>query len=111
MKNITKHLLIAAIGLSSISFQGCNGNKKDAQTTDTTITDTPTSAPVEISKDEELKTKAADATKDFPGVTATVASGEVTLTGEIRRDRLQTLMQSINAIQAKKINNNLKIND
>ena len=111
MKNITRHLLIAAIGISAISFQSCNGGNKDKQITDTVVTTTPPPAPVEISADDELITKSKDITKYFHGVTATVANGEITLTGNIKRNRVQTLMESLNALHAKKINNKLTLED
>ncbi|MES2880566.1 MAG: BON domain-containing protein [Bacteroidota bacterium] len=63
----------------------------------------------EVSGDATLETGVRDATKDFPGVSASVVNGEITLTGEIQRDRLATLMQSLNGLNAKKINNNLTI--
>lgn len=63
----------------------------------------------EVSGDAALQTGVRDATKDFPGVTASVVNGEITLTGELQRDRLATLMQSLNGLNAKKINNNLTI--
>ena len=66
-------------------------------------------APVEVSPDAALETGVRDATKDYPGVTATVANGEITLTGTIERDRLPNLMQSINSLNPKKVNNNLTI--
>lgn len=71
--------------------------------------DTTNTAPVEIATDDQLTNGVKDATKDFPGVTATVNNGEVTLTGNIKRDRLPTLMQSIQALHPKKVNNNLTI--
>ncbi|MEI6949263.1 BON domain-containing protein [Paraflavisolibacter sp. H34] len=66
-------------------------------------------APVEIATDDALKTGVADAVKDYPGVTATVNNGEVTLTGDIKRDRLPNLMQSLHALHPKKINQNLTV--
>ncbi|RZL51107.1 MAG: hypothetical protein EOP00_00880 [Pedobacter sp.] len=111
MKKITKNLLIAAIGISALSFNACKGGNKDKDKTDTVAVDTPATTPVVVSTDDELTTKAKDATKDFPGVTATVANGEITLTGDIKRDKLQALMQSVNALHAKKINNQLTIKD
>ena len=72
------------------------------------ITVTP-AAPVEVSPDATLETGVRDATKDYPSVTATVANGEVTLTGTIERDKLPNLMQSINSLNPKKVNNNLTI--
>lgn len=66
-------------------------------------------APVEVSPDAALETGVRDATKDYPGVTANVANGEVTLTGTIERDRLPSLMQSLHALNPKKVNNNLTV--
>lgn len=108
MKNITKHLLIAAIGITAISFQSCKGKEKDKKEAAVTM-DTPTTATVSAPMDVELTTSAKDAIKDFSGVSATVSNGEITLTGNIQRNKLQTLMQSINALHAKKINNKLTI--
>ncbi|TCC91657.1 hypothetical protein EZ428_07810 [Pedobacter frigiditerrae] len=108
MKNITKHLLFAAIGFSAITFQSCKGKNKDTKDAIVNI-DSPATAPVQIAIDDELTNKAKDAIKDFNGVSATVANGEITLTGNIKRDKLQTLMQTINALHAKKINNKLTI--
>lgn len=62
-----------------------------------------------ISPDKALETGVIDATKDFPGVTATVHEGEITLTGSIKRSELTTLMQSLNTLKPKKINNQLTI--
>ena len=73
------------------------------------ITVAPPSLPVEISPDNTLQIGVNDATKDFPGVKATVSNGEITLTGEIKRDRLPVLIQSLNSLNPKKINNNLVI--
>ncbi len=73
------------------------------------ITVTPMTTPVEVSTDNALETGLRDATKNFPGVNATVSNGEVTLTGEIKRDRLPTLMKAINSLNPKKVNNNLTI--
>ena len=50
-----------------------------------------------------------DATKDFPTVTATVNNGEITLTGSLDRSKLPTLMQSLNALNPSKINNELTL--
>lgn len=111
MKHMTKLLMITALGISALSFNACKGGNKDKQVTDTVVTDTDPvgTAPVVISADDELNPKVKDATKDFPSVTASVANGEITLTGTISRDRLPTLMQSLSALHAKKINNELNI--
>lgn len=68
----------------------------------------PPPAPM-VTADEALTKGVTDATKDFPGVTAMVNNGEITLTGNITRSNLQTLMQTLNTLGAKKINNQLTI--
>jgi hypothetical protein len=108
MKRIS-FLLLAAI-LTASQFSACKNKKADNDANTTTNVDTTlTTAPVQISPDDSLTTGVKDATKDFPGVTATVNNGEVTLTGNIKRDRLHTLMQSIHALHPKKLNNKLTI--
>ena len=67
-----------------------------------------TQAP-QISPDDSLTTMAKDAIKDYPGVTATVNNGEVTLTGDITRAKLPKLMMAVQAMHPKKVNNNLTI--
>lgn len=95
----------------SLQLTACKNKSKDAgsSNTDTTTVQTQTTAPVEIATDDSLTTGVRDATKDYPGVNATVDNGEVTLTGTIKRDRLTNLMQSLHALHPKKINNNLTI--
>ncbi len=109
MKNI-KPLFVAALFAASTQFIACKGNNKDKTVTDTVVTHTDT-VPVTVTPDEELTTKATDATKDYPGVTASVSNGEITLTGTIDRAKLPNLMMGLNALQAKKINNKLTINN
>lgn len=65
--------------------------------------------PVEISADSQLTTSVNDAIKDHPGVTATVSDGVITLTGQIKRADLQTLMQKLNALNPKKVDNKLTV--
>ncbi len=64
---------------------------------------------VEVSADNTLTQGVMDATKDFPTVKASVNDGVITLTGDIARARLQTLMQSLNMLKPKKIQNQLTI--
>ncbi|MGZ4068554.1 MAG: hypothetical protein ACXVPE_17705, partial [Bacteroidia bacterium] len=101
------------ISMTGVLATACKSKNKDTTptTTQTTTTDTTinTTAPVQISPDEALTKGLQDVTKDYPGVTATVNNGEVTLTGTIKRDRLPKLMQSIHALNPKKVNNNLTI--
>jgi len=107
MKRVFIHLVLVASLTGSVVLPSCK-NKKTTNTTTTSV-DTTSTAPVQIAPDEQLSNGIKDATKDFPGVTATVNNGEVTLTGSIKRDRLPTLMQSIHALNPKKVNNNLTI--
>lgn len=51
----------------------------------------------------ELATKVIDATKDFPTVKATVADGIITVTGQVEQARVQTLKQSLDALNPKKV--------
>lgn len=66
-------------------------------------------APVEVSADAALISSVADATKDFATVKADVKDGVVTLTGEIKKTDLAKLMQSLNALKPKKVENKLTI--
>ena len=102
-------LVLSLAGITTISCK--NKQKESAPATQTTPADTSvnTTAPVQISPDETLTKGLQDATKDYPGVTATVNDGEVTLTGNIKRESLPKLMQSIHALNPKKVNNNLTI--
>ena len=93
----------------SIQLTACKNKSKDTTPVNTDTVQTQNTAPVEISSDDSLATGLRDATKDYPGVNATVNNGEVTLTGTIKRERLQDLMQSIHALNPKKVNNNLTI--
>jgi hypothetical protein len=110
-KAILGLLLVGSIQLTSCKSKSKTGTESTESTPSTTDTATaaPQPAPVEISTDDALKTGVRDATKDFPDVTATVENGEITLTGTITRDKLPTLMASLNSLQPKKINNNLTI--
>lgn len=109
-----KHSVIKALFIAFVLIASCKSKPKDTDTTtvpqapDTTVmTDQP--AAVVISPDDSLTNNLKDATKDFPGVTAAVYNGEVTLTGNIERKDLPRLMQSVNSLHPKKINNNLTI--
>lgn len=108
MKNF---LAVSVLGLSLLSLDACKSGNKDKPAADTVVAVTQSAIPepVAISADEELMPKVKDATKDFPGVEAKVSGGEITLTGTITRDRLPKLMQSVSALHAKKINNQLTI--
>lgn len=116
--SITKSLLFSAIAVTALQFAACKGGKTtDADKDSVTVVDStvmppapaPVAAPVTVTSDDTLAVAVKDATKDFPGVNVTISNGEITLTGDIKRDQLPTLMQSLNALRPKKINNNLTI--
>lgn len=69
----------------------------------------PAPAPVVVAAVDSLAKGVTDATKDFPGVKAEVADGVITLTGDIKRSSLPTLMKSLNTLKPKKIENKLTI--
>jgi hypothetical protein len=107
-KGAFKLMIAGAAMICAVQFSACKG-KQSSTKTDTTVVAADTPEPVTIAADNELTKGAKDATKDFPGVTATVENGEITLTGDITRDKLPTLMQSLSSLHAKKINNKLTI--
>ncbi len=64
-----------------------------------------------ITPDDALTLKINELKSDskYAGITFTVNDGEVTLTGNIVRADLMDLIQKLNELQPKKINNNLTI--
>lgn len=71
----------------------------------------PPPPPVVISPDDMLKTSVDSALNahSISGVTATIANGEVTLTGTIKKADLKKVMQAAAEAKPKKINNKLTI--
>ncbi len=61
--------------------------------------------PVVVNPDDVLSKTVMDALASFPGVTATVKDGAVTLGGEIKKADLQKLMMALSALKLKKIDN------
>lgn len=107
-----KMLVVGLMFSTSIYVASCKGKQKDTANTADTSAVTPIQsapAPVEISADDALTTGVKDATKDYPGVKATVNNGEITLTGEVQRSKLTGLMQTLQSLRPKKINNQLTI--
>lgn len=66
-------------------------------------------APVEISPDDALTKSVNAAITEYPGVQASVKDGVVTLNGDIKRADLTKLMQAINGLKPKKVENKLNI--
>ncbi|MGJ7029544.1 BON domain-containing protein [Niabella hirudinis] len=69
----------------------------------------PPPPPPTINPDDLLNTAIKDAIKDHPGVKAEVKEGVVTLTGDIKKADLATLMQKVNAIHPKKVEQKLTV--
>jgi len=74
------------------------------------VINAPTPAPtVEITATDSLKTSVDALLASYKTVKADVNNGVVTLTGEIKRSQLTTLMQSVNELKPKKVENKLVI--
>ncbi|MEN2490261.1 BON domain-containing protein [Flavobacterium sp. B11] len=69
----------------------------------------PAAATVVINSDADLDKSVSKVVDAYDGVSATVVGGVVTLSGEIKRDKLQPLMQSIQELKPKKVDNKLII--
>ena len=82
---------------------------KGVKSVNNNISVMPAPAPVEITADDPLKSGVTDAIKDHPGVTADVNDGVITLTGQINKTDLSRLMQKLNALKPKRIENKLTI--
>lgn len=104
MKHSSIKVLFFSLALTAgISITSCKDKAKTNTTTiDTPATSTPTTP--EIATDPALEKGVQDATKDYPGVTATVVNGEVILGGSIERDKWIKLKQSIDGLNPKKTN-------
>lgn len=117
MKQLTCKLLLGVTLMSGTFFTACKNKAKENESTESTTTvapaqidTTPTPPPITAAPDDALTTGVRDATKDYPGVTANVENGEITLSGEITRAKLTPMMQALNSLHAKKINrDNLKV--
>ncbi len=69
----------------------------------------PAAAAVVINPDNDLDKSVGKVIKAYNGVSATVVGGVVTLSGEIKREQLQPLIQSIQELKPKKVDNKLTI--
>ena len=69
----------------------------------------PAAAPVVISADSTLSAAVTQVVQAYSGINATVVDGVVTLTGEIKRTQLPALMQSLQELHPKKVENKLTI--
>ena len=104
---LLKNFLPALVFSMVLGMTACKNKSKDDTKKIEADTTTTRISPVEIETDDVLIKGAKDATKDYPTVTASVSGGEITLTGDISRDRLPKLIEALNSLHPKKINNNL----
>ncbi|MBE7174002.1 MAG: hypothetical protein INR73_25740 [Williamsia sp.] len=116
MKHLTcKAFLLGAALMTGTFFDSCKNKAKENEPDTTTAapaqidTTAPPAPPISVAPYDTLAAGVRDATKDYPGVTANVENGEITLTGKITRDKLTRLMTSLHTLHPKKINNNLTI--
>lgn len=92
----------AAQAAIATTVQGIKGVK--SVTNNTTVTPPPApAAPVVIAADDPLTKAVADATKDFPGVTATVTDGVVKVTGEISAANWKKLKIALDGLKPKSV--------
>lgn len=71
----------------------------------------PAAAAVIINSDSDLDKSVGKVVKAYDGVSATVVGGVVTLSGEIKRSQLAPLMQSVQELKPKKVENKLTIKE
>jgi hypothetical protein len=60
-------------------------------------------ATVEITPDDPLKAGVMDATKDYPGATATVNDGVITVTGELNANDWKKLKMALDNLKPKRV--------
>lgn len=69
----------------------------------------PAAAAVVINSDSDLDKSVGKIIKAYDGVSATVVGGVVTLSGEIKGSQLQFLIQSVQELKPKRVDNKLTI--
>lgn len=69
----------------------------------------PAAAAVIINSDADLDKSVHKIVDAYDGVSVTVVGGIITLSGEIKKDQLQPLMQSVQELKPKKVDNKLTI--
>ena len=98
-------LLITALTFSFFG-ESCK-DKKKADTTQNTNTNT--NAPVVVNSDADLRTSVEAVVKAYDGVQAEVKDGIITLRGTVKQDDLQKLIQRVQELRPKKVENQLVI--
>ncbi len=88
-----------------------NGTDTTSVGTSTTTTTTPPASTTSISDDTALRNSVeANLTKySVTGVTVDVTGGEVTLKGNVAKDKLEDAMKAANEANPKKVNNQMNV--
>ncbi len=84
---------------------------KDVKSVTNNLTVKPPTTPIVIAPDTDLKNKVTAnlAKYGVTGITVEVVNGEVTLTGDVPRAKLQDVIKAANEANPKKVNNKLTI--
>lgn len=91
---------------ASMAINGLAAGVKNVKSVVNSLTIAPPAINVQ---DATLQSALVDALKDHATVTASVLDGVITLTGEINKSDLPTLMQKVSALNPVKIDNQLTI--
>lgn len=92
---------------TSAAINGIAAGVKDVKSVVNNLT--VPQAPVVSAQDTELQAGLGDALKDNPGVSYTVKDGVVTLTGEVKKTDLPTVLQKVSALNPVKIDNQITV--
>jgi len=76
---------------------------KGVKSVENNVAIAPPPPTVEITADDPLTTAVKDATKDFPGVTATVKDGVISVSGELKSDSWKKLKMALDGLKPKKV--------
>jgi hypothetical protein len=106
MNNLLLKCVVVAFVLTTaqaffVACQDARGNKEQP------VVLVPDGDCVGVAPDDVLTEGVKAAIKDYPGVNAGVEKGVITLSGSIEKKNLPELMETLKALRATRINNNL----
>lgn len=76
---------------------------KGVKSVENNVSIAPPPPPVQITADDPLTTAVKDATKDYPGVTATVNDGVIAVSGELKSASWKKLKMTLDGLRPKKV--------
>lgn len=101
----TNWLLVILVAFLPITFSAsCKSKKKE-----TTPQERVEPPPVEITPDASLQQSVSSVLAAYPGVTAEVKDGVVTLRGNVTQAELQDLIRKVQELKPRKVENQLVI--